>query len=233
MHQMKILDFKNVKNFPCLVGDKGTMDARLRELDWLAPFINKAGWNLEFGVHTGRTINRIAGLRPDLNFFGFDSFEGLPEDWDTGPKIVDTKVFDRGGVLPEVSSNITLVKGFFDEALPQWLKGQASEGFARPCTEQRSISYLHVDCDIYSSTVTVFEYLNEYIKPGCIIRFDEICCWRTAFEENSPAFVSRLPYTTWADHEWKATEEWMRNYKRKVIPICRNWFQSGTVVVTQ
>ena len=196
-----------------------------------AQFISKGGWNLEFGVHTGSTINRIAAKRPDLKFIGFDSFEGLPEDWDTGPKLVTTATFDRGGVMPKVSENVTLVKGFFDHSLPHWLKGQ--NGIDRKgLKDERHISYLHVDCDIYSSTVTIFENLNEFIKPGCIIRFDEICCWRTAFDEPA-TFVRRVPYTTWEQHEWKAATEWMQKYNRKFVPICRNWFQSGTVMVTQ
>lgn len=215
------------------MSDKGTMDVRLRELNWLAPFINKSGWNLEFGVHTGTTINKIADLRPDLKFTGFDSFEGLPEDWDTGPKIVSTAAFDRGGVMPEVRGNISLVKGFFNQSLPKWLEEQTGRVSKKIAVEGDFVSYLHIDCDIYSSTVTVFEHLNDYIKVGSIIRFDEICCWRTAFNEPSPTFVKRVPYTTWAEHEWKAVEEWMLKYDRKIVPICRNWFQSGTVIVTQ
>ena len=134
--------------------------------------------------------------------------------------------------MPKVLNNVRLVKGFFDKSLPKWLKEQAEEGFERPAIESHCISFLHVDCDIYSSTVTIFEHLNDYIKPGCIIRFDEICCWRSALNEPS-TFVGRLSYTTWVDHEWKATEEWLRKNNRKIIPLCRNWFQSGTVMVTQ
>ena len=38
----------------------------------------------EFGVGSGRTITHIATLLPDAQIFGFDSFEGLPEDWRPG-----------------------------------------------------------------------------------------------------------------------------------------------------
>ena len=38
---------------------------------------------LEFGVATGRTINHLASLTAE-QIYGFDSFEGLPEDWRTG-----------------------------------------------------------------------------------------------------------------------------------------------------
>jgi S-adenosyl-L-methionine methyltransferase len=38
------------------------------------------GLILEFGVYSGRTINHLASLTQQT-IFGFDSFEGLPEDW--------------------------------------------------------------------------------------------------------------------------------------------------------
>ena len=46
------------------------MDVRYRELHWLASLINKVGFNLEFGVFSGRTINCLSSLRPDLSFVG-------------------------------------------------------------------------------------------------------------------------------------------------------------------
>ena len=57
------------------------MDVRIRELNDIAKYIG-TGLNLEFGVFKGVTISAVAKARPDLIFHGFDSFEGLPEDWD-------------------------------------------------------------------------------------------------------------------------------------------------------
>ena len=39
------------------------------------------GAALEFGVWNGRSINYMAEVRPDATFYGFNSFEGLPENW--------------------------------------------------------------------------------------------------------------------------------------------------------
>lgn len=220
---MKIKDFEKIKKFGFLPSDENTNAVRLRELEWLAPYLPDWGANLEFGVFSGTTINALASHRPDLHFDGFDSFTGLPEDWDMGDKHVKADAFDRKGVLPEVEKNVTLWEGWFDETIPTWL-GSGIE----------DISYLHVDCDIYSSTKTIFENLNLLIKPGTIIRFDELSCWRHVFGEASPTNkANRVMYTTWKEHEWKAMNEWLEKYDRKVVPICRNWFQGATVVVTQ
>jgi len=228
---MKITDFENIKRFRANSDDTDTHASRLRELEWLSSYISKGGYNLEFGVFSGTTINCLAKCLPEEHFYGFDSFEGLPEDWDMGEKNVKKEAFDRKGVLPDVEPNVTLIKGYFDKTINEWLKSQAENGYERP--KGKHISYLHVDCDIYSSTKTILDELNFMIVPGTIIRFDELSCWRYVFKEATPSKISRVMYTTWKDHEWKATQEWLKKYDRKVVPICRNWFQSGTVVVTQ
>jgi hypothetical protein len=115
------------------------------------------GLVLEFGVFSGKTINRIAQSKLGP-VHGFDSFEGLPEAWREG---YDKGVFAREG-LPAVAPNVELVIGWFDRTLPQFL--DAHPGPA---------SLVHVDCDIYSSTQTVLTQLRERIVPGTIILFDE------------------------------------------------------------
>ena len=187
----------------------------------LGPIANW-GLNLEFGVFSGETINHMAKLRSDLEFTGFDSFEGLPEDMDTGEKIVPATAFDRGGEPPKVEDNVTLVKGWFDNTILDWAT-----------KESKQISFLNLDADIYSSTKIVLNCINYMIVPGTIIRFDELSCWRYVFNEASPKNVQRVFYTNWKAHEWKAMNEWLEECNRKVIPICRNWHQSATVMVTQ
>jgi predicted O-methyltransferase YrrM len=118
------------------------------------------GLILEFGVYKGTTINFIAKRCPDEKIYGFDSFEGLPEHW-AGNRY-SKRNFDRKGKAPKVENNVELVVGWFDETLPTFLK--AHEG---------PVGFLHIDCDIYSSTRQVFELLGGRIGPGCIVVFDE------------------------------------------------------------
>ena len=112
----------------------------------------------EFGVYRGTTINHIA-KQTDRTVHGFDSFEGLPENWREG--------FEEGHFkmdqLPEVRDNVVLHKGWFDETLP---------GFRR--TYPEPVAFLHLDADLYSSTKTVLEGLADRIQPGTVLVFDEM-----------------------------------------------------------
>ena len=169
---------------------------------------------LEFGVFQGGTINFIAERFPAKKIYGFDSFEGLPEDWN----ISYTEKFNKHKKgyfavkkLPEVKNNVTLVKGFFDRSIPRWLnEGKLSQ-----------ISLLHVDGDLYSSAKTVFDNLNDFIIPGTVIVFDEFYPW------------GRKRYETWEEHEYKAFCEWVKTYKREFKVLYRNNHQQCSIRVTK
>jgi hypothetical protein len=51
------------------------------------------GFFLEFGVCTGTSINFLGALNPKKTIYGFDSFEGIPEDWDIGFKTFPSNSF--------------------------------------------------------------------------------------------------------------------------------------------
>lgn len=114
---------------------------------------------LEFGVASGRTINYISKFTTD-KVYGFDSFEGLPEKWRDG---YDRGEFTRHGKFPKVNENVVLIKGWFNETLPDFIK-----------TQNKKISFIHMDADLYSSTKCIFENVKDYIDTDCIIIFDEL-----------------------------------------------------------
>ncbi|MBB2963090.1 class I SAM-dependent methyltransferase [Methylobacterium sp. R2-1] len=153
-------------------------------IDYCLDRSQEEGLVLEFGVFSGRTISQIANKRPSSKVFGFDSFEGLPEDW--------VGSFTKGsfaiGRLPDVPGNVDLVPGWFDRTLPSF------------CDNHRGskISFLHVDCDLYSSTQTIFANLNEMIVPGTIILFDEY-----------------FNYPNWQKHEARAFAEFCKTRDRR------------------
>ncbi len=123
------------------------------------------GLLLEFGVFSGRSIAKIAGRFPGRRVFGFDSFEGLPEDWGRPDMAFGKGAFDLGGRLPAVPANVTLVPGWFDETVPAFDAGLDPGSV---------IALMHVDCDIYSSTKTVFGALAHRLTHGSVIVFDEL-----------------------------------------------------------
>ncbi len=176
------------------------------------------GLVMEFGVFEGKSINDIARVWTDQQVYGFDSFEGLPEDWDMGDGVVFTKdrFFNAGGVLPDVPDHVTLIKGFFDASLPGWWNAN-----------KNPISFLNIDSDLYSSAIFILETLNDYLLPGAIVRFDELCDWRL-FDprETRPP---KHKYYTWAENEWKALNEWISKYDREVAPLARNYAFSSIV----
>jgi len=114
---------------------------------------------LEFGVASGRTINYISKFT-DETVYGFDSFEGLPEKWRDG---FDKGAFSSNGNLPIVNENVVLVKGWFDQTLPDFIKSQ-----------DKKVSFIHMDADLYSSTKCILNTLKDYLDTDCVVIFDEL-----------------------------------------------------------
>lgn len=136
------------------------------------------GLVLEFGVFRGASLSVIA-QNVDAIAYGFDSFEGLPEDWSN---LQRKGQFSLDGKLPRFDeTNVELVAGWFSETLPGFLA--AHPGPAR---------FIHVDADLYSSAVTVLTQLAPRIVPGTVIQFDEY-----------------FNYPGWEHHEHKAFTEFV------------------------
>jgi hypothetical protein len=110
---------------------------------------------------------------------GFDSFEGLPGDW--GGTKEAAGAFSLRGKLPKVPGNAHLHVGWFDATLP---------GFLAEHTE--TCALVHVDCDIYVSTASLFTQLAGRIVAGTVIVFDEY-----------------FNYPGWRAHEYKAFQEFI------------------------
>ena len=138
----------------------------------------------EFGVFRGDSIRLIAEALAGQAVYGFDSFEGLPEDWLEGfPR--GTFRLDR---LPEVPGNVTLIQGWYSETLAPFLEDHPGHA-----------SFLHVDCDLYSSAKTVLELFEPRLDRGTVIVFDEYFNYAGWREGEFKAFAelvhrSRIPF---------------------------------------
>ncbi len=146
---------------------------------------------LEFGVFGGYSINYMADVRPDLPFHGFDSFKGLPEPW--AGRAVGTFAIDLGRLT--FKPNVQIHEGTFEETLPAF-----SKDF------QGRISRVHVDCDAYSSTASIFSRLGvEIVKSNPMILFDEF-----------------YGYNGYDQYEFKAFLEWQEEFNVPYEVIGRN-----------
>lgn len=126
-------------------------------------FVNNELVFAEFGVWKAESINYFAHKFPDMRLIGFDSFEGLEEDWPgTGLKAGH---FSTGGSLPNVQGNVHLVKGWYSNTLPNYLR-------LNPHAFD-DLRILHLDSDTYTPTKYILETLETYLRPGTIIIFDE------------------------------------------------------------
>jgi len=168
----------------------------------------------EFGVSTGTTITQIANHFNTEVVYGFDSFEGLPEIWPLSDYFsVPQGRMSTGGNLPEVPNNASLVKGWYNETLPEWLK-----------ENQKNIKFLHLDSDLYSSTLTVLNLCNSLIVPGTVIQFDEFYPWG---EDLLDIFVK------WEEWEYKALKEWTEINDREFEPLHRNNYFQCAIKITK
>ena len=139
------------------------------------------GLFLEFGVKRGGSIRELAGMTGNT-IHGFDSFAGLPEDWGGTP--LRKGRFQIRRKLPRMPANVALHSGWFEDSIPAFIKEYDDP-----------IAYMHVDCDIYASTRTVFKTLADRIVPGTVIVFDEY-----------------FNYPNWQQHEYRAFQEFVTGH---------------------
>lgn len=171
---------------------RAILDFALSKVDSLSD-----GLFLEFGVYQGVTINHIA---PQINtkIYGFDSFEGLPTNWRSG--------YPKGAfsldALPKCAPNVELVVGWFEDTLPVFVESHPGP-----------VTFLHVDCDLYSSTQTIFKYLGDRLAPGAIIVFNEY-----------------FNYPGWQQHEHLALCEYLESSGRSVQYLSYNRFHEQVAV---
>jgi Macrocin-O-methyltransferase (TylF) len=117
---------------------------------------------LEFGVFKGRTTRYwSARLRnPEARLHGFDSFEGLPEEWAGQAK---GNIFNASGQIPVIDdARVQFFRGWFNQVLPNYRVPEHDQ------------LVLIMDADLYSSTSYVLRHLRPHVRPGTLLYFDEM-----------------------------------------------------------
>jgi O-methyltransferase len=145
---------------------------------------------LEFGVYQGESIRYWSQINrcTTSRFFGFDCFEGLPEDWHgsaLGNITMGKSSFNAGGTAPVIDDQrVNFVKGYFQDTLPGFL-----DRF-----QPLNRLVIHMDADLYSSTLYVLCSLDRLITKDTLIMFDE--------------FAS-------INHEFRALVDYATSFRRK------------------
>lgn len=117
---------------------------------------------LEFGVASGKSFDwfMTQNSHEESRFYGFDTFDGLPEDW--GP--FKKGAFTNNNEMPLIKDHRgKFFKGLFQQTLPAFLKDFDSS--------RRSI--LMMDADLWSASLYVLTSFASFLKKGDIIFFDE------------------------------------------------------------
>jgi len=159
---------------------------------------------LEFGVAGGTSFAWWvkANQDPRSLFYGFDTFEGLPEDW---------HFFKKGAFSFDIpfmdDPRGTFIKGLFQDTLYKFL-----DNYGKNTASDEVTRVLHLDADLYSSTLFALTMLAPYLRNGDILLFDEF---------NIP------------NHEFAAWNDFVRSYyiKYEVIGAVNNFYQTAIKII--
>ncbi len=146
---------------------------------------------LEFGVFKGDSINTFAKYlsKKKSHIFGFDSFEGLEEEWITHEHN-PIGTFSLNKKPPKVDKNVTLVIGKVQDTLENFLKQK--DGI--------KIAFVHMDMDTFVPTQYVLKKIKPLLNKGAVILFDEF-----------------YGFPNWKEHEYKALMEIFNEKEYKYI----------------
>ena len=116
----------------------------------------------EFGVAGGYSFKWWLknNSHPHSRFFGFDTFEGLPEKWGAFEKGSMAYTLDSLGIT---DSRAGFYKGLFQQTLIPFLEQY----------DNRNRKLIHIDSDLFSSALFTMTQLYRFLKPGDILLFDE------------------------------------------------------------
>lgn len=185
-----------------LMGDAKACATRIDVMRTAFQAAKSDGFICELGVYRGQSLNEIARHYAPSAVHGFDTFTGLPVFWREG---FPEGAFDVTSEKLVFEKNCVLHKGLFSDTLPVFL-----EEVVGPA------KLIHVDCDLYSSTVSALEALAPRIKTGTVIVFDEY-----------------FNYPGWQEHEHKALDEFLKVSQLKCEYISYNKIgQQVAIIIT-
>ena len=153
----------------------------------------------EFGVYRASSFKYL--IKVFKKGFGFDTFTGLPEDWDVGSHIEEEGSYTAYGNVPEIEGG-EFVVGKFEDTLPIFF------------SERRPIaSVINFDADLYSSTICALNFSKSIIDKDTILIFDEL-----------------IINESWEQDEFKALNEFCFNNHCSYEVIALSFFTKQVAV---
>jgi hypothetical protein len=154
---------------------------------------------LEFGVYVGKTINYFSKYVNTI--YGFDSFEGLKEDW--AGTFLPKGYFNLNKKLPKLNKNVIPIVGWVQDTLPLFLEKYKPK-----------INFVHMDMDTYETTKFVLTKIKPYLLKNSIIAFDEL-----------------YNYPGWEFGEYKALKETFNENEYKFIAFNGDHEQAAIQII--
>lgn len=151
-----------------------------------------AGNLMEFGLYHCDIMRRLikAGIEygnPFCEVWGFDSFEGLPQeadhvwhnpDWNPGAFSVKS-TYNLSSVDECISFCKERIYDYIDQKVPKlnFVPGFFETSLTLELGQNliNTVSFLHVDCDLYKSTIDCLRWVftHRVLTEGCLVRFDD------------------------------------------------------------
>ena len=124
---------------------------------------------IEFGIYKGKSIYhsfKVAkklDIQKNILFWGLDSFEGFPVENHNFYKNYNFKTtYTKTKNQFKNFKEIKVIKGFFKESLR-----------TQELVNIKNISFAFIDCDIFESTIDIFDYLKPRLTNGSFIMIDD------------------------------------------------------------
>lgn len=121
----------------------------------------------QFGVANGESARWLIPLCDELHLY--DSFEGLPRDWN--------EKFKQGHFKCEIpkftESHVSIHVGWFNDTILKF--------------NDKKFGLIHLDADLYESTKVILDNITTF--PGQVLVFDEFYNIPQAEENEQKAFI--------------------------------------------
>jgi len=177
-----------IKGYPPALYERTNLSCKEQIYEKIMRYIKNNGIEgdyLEFGVYKGNSFiiayNFAEAFKINsMNFYAFDSFQGLPDNIGSirdevgfsvkGDFFCDINEFKKNLFYAGINlKKVKIMQGWYDESLNEETKKKLSI---------KKAAVIMVDCDLYKSTVPVLNFIIDYLQDGTVIMFDDWFCYK-------------------------------------------------------